>query len=135
MRKTFAGLGAVLVMLGFPVAARAHNAGHIILPDGTCLEIGSFRDAPIVGKDRTQLDLIPQTPNPPFDEIGASFAAFQGLTPILPGPCGVPPTSSAASQTAVKQATAPKAPSDVELRGAFHSSSKAMRGPRGSARY
>ena len=49
----------------------------------------SFKDAPLVGPaaDKTQLDLIPESPNPPFDEYGASYAAFQGNTPILPGPC------------------------------------------------
>jgi len=52
-------------------------------------EIGSFKDAPLIGPNdaKTQLDLIPETPNPPFDEYGASYAAFQGNTPILPGGC------------------------------------------------
>jgi hypothetical protein len=62
-------------------SASAHNAGHIFLPTGKCLEIGSFKESP------NGLDLIPETPNPPFDEYGASFAAFQGNTPILPGAC------------------------------------------------
>jgi len=45
-------------------------------------EIGSFKDAPLIGPNdaKTQLDLIPETPNPPFDEYGASYAAFQGNT-------------------------------------------------------
>jgi hypothetical protein len=68
-------------------AAQAHNAGHFYLPDGSCHAIGSFKAAPLVGADRTQLDLIPETPTVPFDEYGASFAAFQGNTPILPGGC------------------------------------------------
>jgi hypothetical protein len=67
--------------------AQAHNAGHFFLPDGSCHEIGSFKDAPLVGADRTQLDLIPETPTVPYDEYGASFAAFQGQTPVLPGGC------------------------------------------------
>jgi hypothetical protein len=75
--------------LTLPLTAGAHNAGHFVLPDGTCHEIGSLKDAPLIGPegDKTQLDLIPETPNPPFDEYGASYAAFQGNTPILPGPC------------------------------------------------
>ena len=80
-----AAFGALVL----PVGAGAHNAGHFVLPDGTCHEVGSFRDAPMVGPQgsKTQLDLIPETPNPPLDEYGASFAAFQGTTPIMPGPC------------------------------------------------
>ena len=69
---------AVLVT---PLPAGAHNAGHLFLPDGTCLVVGSLKEAP------GDLDLIPATPDPPFDEYGTSFAAFQGRTPLLPGPC------------------------------------------------
>jgi len=61
--------------------ATAHNAGHVFLPSGACVEIGSSKESP------GDLDLIPETPDPPFDEYGASFAAFQGRTPIIPGPC------------------------------------------------
>jgi hypothetical protein len=75
------------VAAAFAVPAQAHNAGHFFLPDGTCHEIGSFKPAPFVGQDKTQLDLIPATPTVPFDEYGASYAAFQGNTPILPGGC------------------------------------------------
>ena len=67
----------------------AHNAGHLFLPDGTCHEMGSFRESPLVGKDRTPLDLVPQTPNPPRDEYGVSFVGFYGNTPIAPGGCPV----------------------------------------------
>lgn len=68
-------------------AAQAHNAGHFFLPDGSCHEVGSFKDAPLVGPDRTELDLIPATPTDPYDEYGASFAAFQGQNALLPGGC------------------------------------------------
>ena len=52
-------------------------------------EIGSFKDAPLIGPNdaKTQLDLIPRDAEPPFDEYGASYAAFQGNTPILPSGC------------------------------------------------
>jgi hypothetical protein len=63
------------------VPAAAHNAGHIFLPSGACVEIGSFKESP------GDLDLIPETPDPPFDEYGASFAAGQGSTPIIAGAC------------------------------------------------
>lgn len=77
---------AVVAGLTAAVPAGAHNAGHFFLPDGTCHAIGSFKHGPLVGADRVPLDLIPETPSP-FDEYGASFAAFQGATPILPGGC------------------------------------------------
>lgn len=76
-------LASVLAVTGLLVAAMpaaAHNAGHLSLPNGTCHEVGSFKHHP------HGLDLIPETPSP-FDEYGASFAAFQGKTPLLPGPC------------------------------------------------
>ena len=68
-------------------AAGAHNAGHFLLPDGSCHEVGSFRDAPLVGPDRQQLDLVPETPTTPFDEYGVSFVGFNGKTLIFPGGC------------------------------------------------
>ena len=77
----------------------AHNAGHIFLPDGTCQEMGSFRGAPLVGQDRTQLDLVPQTPNPPRDEYGVSFVGFHGNTPIIPGACPVVPVATTEALT------------------------------------
>jgi hypothetical protein len=73
---------AVALAAAWP--AQAHNAGHLVLPDGTCHEVGSFREAPLVGPTGTQLDLVPSTP---MDEYGTSFVGFQGRTPILPGPC------------------------------------------------
>jgi hypothetical protein len=76
-----AGAVAALAVIS---PAGAHNAGHFFLPDGTCHDVGSFLPAPLVGQDRTTLDLIPATPQ---DEYGASFAAFQGDTPLLPGGC------------------------------------------------
>ena len=74
---------AALLTVG-ATSATAHNAGHIFLPSGGCLEIGSFKEAP------AGIDLIPETPNPPFDEYGASFAGFQGNTPIIAGVCPAP---------------------------------------------
>jgi hypothetical protein len=82
MRRLLVLLVAIAVFVGFTAAsATAHNAGHIFLRTGQCLEIGSLKESP------HGLDLIPESPNPPFDEYGASFAAFQGNTPIFPGPC------------------------------------------------
>lgn len=89
-RKTIRRIATAIATMAvvLPAGASAHNAGHFTLPDGSCHEVGSFKHGPLVGPpdDRHPLDLIPETPSP-FDEYGASFAAFQGSTPILPGPC------------------------------------------------
>ena len=77
-------LAAILALILIPVVAMAHNAGHIFLPNGACLEIGSFREAPSVGPDGEQLDLLPDTPR---DEFGVSFVGVDKDTPIFPGPC------------------------------------------------
>lgn len=69
--------------------ASAHNAGHLLLPDGTCLNVGSFKEAPYVGEGNPnqlptgQLDLIPGS----GDQYGARFAANQGNSAVLPGEC------------------------------------------------
>ena len=81
------GLGVALALIAMPMIAAAHNLGHLTLPDGRCMEIGSAREAPLVGPDHTQLDLIPRTPNPPFDEYGVSFVGKTKDTPIFPGEC------------------------------------------------
>lgn len=90
MKRVIVVFAAVVAVMALPMVASAHNAGHIFLPDGTCLLIGSFQEAPLVGQDRTQLDLVPQTTNPPFDEFGVSFVGYNSLvgnagTPIYPG--------------------------------------------------
>lgn len=81
MTALAASAGAALVAA---LPAGAHNAGHFFLPDGTCHDVGSFLPAPLVGAEKTPLDLMPATPQ---DEYGTSFAAFQGDTPLLPGGC------------------------------------------------
>lgn len=83
-----ATLIALALALPITQTVAAHNAGHVILPSGRCIEIAAFNDVfPGPGKD-VALDLIPETPYP-RDEIGVSFAASRGNTPIFPGPCGV----------------------------------------------
>ena len=70
----------------------AHNAGHIFLSDGTCVNVGSSKESPDVSDsnpnlntttDPGQLDLIPG----PGDQYGARFAADQGNSRVLPGAC------------------------------------------------
>ena len=89
---------ATLALVAIPMIATAHNLGHVFLPDGSCLELGSAKEAPLVGQDRTQLDLVPQTPTVPRDEYGVSFVGFWGNTPILPGRCPVVSAQAAAPQ-------------------------------------
>jgi hypothetical protein len=120
MKRSLAGLAALAAVLAVPAVATAHNAGHIFFPDGRCLEVGSFRDAPLVGPDGTQLDLVPQTPNPPRDEYGVSFVGYWGRTPILPGPCpaaSAPPGSEMMAAGASR--ATPPSPAGSEPRGPF----------------
>jgi len=68
--------------------AFAHNAGHIMI-NGQCINVGSLKEAPIVGDGNPnqlsngQLDLIPG----PGDQYGARFAANQGQSRVEPGEC------------------------------------------------
>jgi hypothetical protein len=93
MRK-LALLAATLVAVVAASPASSHNAGHVFLPDGTCLNVGSFKDAPLVGQGAPQdalgeLDLIADPKNgvDTSDQYGARYAADQGNTPILPSGC------------------------------------------------
>jgi hypothetical protein len=84
----------VLASIAVPAGlATAHNAAHLIRPDGTCLDVGSNRDAPIVGAGNPnqspgsnnqpgQLDLIPGN----GDQYGARYAAEHSRR-LLPGNC------------------------------------------------
>jgi hypothetical protein len=82
-------IASSLLLVGI---ASAHNAGHIILKDGTCVNVGSSKESPDVSDsnpnlntttDPGQLDLIPG----PGDQYGARFAADQGKSRVLPGAC------------------------------------------------
>ena len=86
-------ISTVAVLLAPRQASPAHTTpSHLIRPDGTCVNVGSSKDAPIVGAGNPnqspgfnpagQLDLIPG----PGDQYGARFAADHSPR-ILPGPC------------------------------------------------
>lgn len=111
-------------VMTFPAIAAAHNLGHIFLPDGTCKEIASAQEAPLVGPDRTQLDLVPETANPPRDEYGVSFVGHWGRTPIRPGRC--PVTVAAATAVTATTATNTHAPAPTAANAA-----PASKGPSG----
>ena len=67
---TFQALTGTVVM--------AHNAGHIHLPNGECVDVGSGKHGPTPNQDK-----IPG----PDDQYGARWAAEQGNTPIYPRHC------------------------------------------------
>ena len=62
--------------------ASAHNRAHLILPDGSCIIVGS--EMSVTLPDGTLLDLDPYVEG---DEIGTSYAAYQGNSAIEKGPC------------------------------------------------
>jgi len=116
-------------VFALPVAANAHNVGHIFLPDGTCKEVGSVREAPLVGKDRTQLDLVPETANPPRDEYGVSFVGFWGNTPILPGRCPVVTGASSVSGPTSASASSGRAAASTTSLSSVPSAKSGPSGP------
>jgi hypothetical protein len=94
MKRSILVAAAAMATVTVPTGlARAHNAAHFFLPDGTCHEVGSNEDAPIVGDGNPnqspgsnnlpgQLDLIPGN----GDQYGARYAADQSPR-LLPGNC------------------------------------------------
>jgi hypothetical protein len=84
MKKTSMILLVLAATLGLTLApaASAHNRAHVILPDGTCIIVGSEKS--VMLPDGTLLDLRPETP---ADEIGTAFAAQQGNSALEKGPC------------------------------------------------
>ena len=56
VRHTIA-LSAMILALALPAAATAHNRAHLILPDGSCIIVGSEKSVTL--PDGTQLDLDP----------------------------------------------------------------------------
>ena len=94
MKRSLLAVAGGVITLTVPVGiAGAHNAAHLFLPDGSCHDVGSNKDAPIVGAGNPnqspgsnnppgQLDLIPGN----GDQYGARWAAERSLT-LLPGNC------------------------------------------------
>ncbi len=89
MSKTIAALFALSLFASVPVAS-AHNAGHIIKPNGQCVNVGSARPGPKVPEanpnhnaDTDELDLVDGR----GDQYGARYAAEQGNSAVLPGEC------------------------------------------------
>ena len=76
---------ATALALMLASAASAHNRAHIILPNGECIIVGSEKSVTL--PDGTLQDLRPETPWQVADEYGTSFAAEQGNSRLLKGPC------------------------------------------------
>jgi len=87
MRKLASTVAAVTaagaIGLTFSSPASAHNRAHIILPSGECIIVGSEKSVTL--PDGSLLDLRPETT--PADEIGTAFAAEEGNSFLLKGPC------------------------------------------------
>jgi hypothetical protein len=73
MKRLIAGgvLALAVIGVGGGVAS-ARNRAHIVLPDGTCIVVGSEKSVQL--PDGSYVDLYPETPYP-SDEFGASYAA------------------------------------------------------------
>jgi hypothetical protein len=92
MKKLLSGTALVVVATTLALApgASAHNRAHLILPDGSCIIVGSEKSVPLPDtaaastNSAGDLDLRPETP---ADEIGTAFAAEQGGSAIEKGPC------------------------------------------------
>ena len=76
---------ATALVLTLAPGASAHNRAHIILPSGECMIVGSEKSVTL--PDGTFHDLRPETPWNIADEIGTAFAADEGNSRLLKGPC------------------------------------------------
>ena len=89
IKGTLAAAAAALLLAP---AGTAHNRAHIILPDGTCMIVGSEKsvelpeNAAAPTNSAGQRDLRPDLPDD-ADEIGTSFAADQGNSRLQKGRC------------------------------------------------
>lgn len=82
-RRVLAALVTALLATALTGATvTAHNAGHIHLPTGDCLDVGS-------GKHNTN-PAVDRYPDTSGDEYGARWAADQGQTVIYPRFCADP---------------------------------------------
>lgn len=89
VKRAFAA--AAVALLVAPAGA-AHNRAHIVLPDGTCMIVGSVKSVVLPANAAAptnslgQRDLRPGLPDD-ADEIGTSFAADEGNSRLQKGPC------------------------------------------------
>ena len=84
-------ISALAIVWLAPGVASAHNSGHLIRPDSSCVDVGSQRDAPFVGAGNPNQSPASTRPDSPPDprprhQYGARFAADHSPR-LLPGPC------------------------------------------------
>ena len=82
IKRLAIGLAVAVILVLSGSAALAHNAGHIHLSNGKCVDVGSGKHA----HNPEQQDKIPGL----GDQYGARWAAEQGNTPIWPRHCDEP---------------------------------------------
>jgi len=93
MTKLPAVAASAAVVATFTMAlcapAFAHNAGHIIRPDGSCVNVGSFNSGPFVPEQNPNQNTTPGTDYGRLDleagrgdQYGARFAADQGSSQV-----------------------------------------------------
>ena len=93
-KSTFikAALAVTAVALLLAPVGTAHNRAHIILPDGTCMIVGSVKSVELPANAAAptnslgQRDLRPGLPDN-ADEIGTAYAADEGNSRLQKGPC------------------------------------------------
>jgi hypothetical protein len=83
MKKVSTVLLVLATALVLASGASAHNRAHIILPDGSCIVVGSEKSVTL--PDGTLLDLRDETF--PADEFGTAYAADEGNSRLQKGPC------------------------------------------------
>lgn len=71
--------------VAFGQVASAHNRAQNELPNGGCVVVGSEKSVEIPG--RGFLDLIDEGDGDTRDQVGGSFAAFQGQSHLEIGDC------------------------------------------------
>ena len=90
MARRILAVSVLVLALALPAAASAHNRAHLILPDGSCIIVGSEKSVSLPENAAAPTnsdgfrDLRPETP---ADEIGTAFAAEQGNSAIEKGLC------------------------------------------------
>jgi len=85
MRTIALACASVVVALVAASGAAAHNAGYVMTGNGSCQEVGSNKEGPVVPDSNPnrnastgQLDLIAG----PGDQYGARYAAEQGNSAV-----------------------------------------------------
>ncbi len=85
MKKKVAAVLVAFALVAPVGVASAHNAGHVVTPNGDCVNVGRGNSVKVPAQNPHQnvneeLDLDPSTPD--RDEFGARYAADQGYSRV-----------------------------------------------------